>query len=124
MGRFTSESGHEEEQRKSGKGQRRDSGDGEWSHEVVEEFAVPNTTQHWKTQISTAPDGNMTAGIRKFARKKDGTLQVTNSGLAVSCDEICPRLLRKLAKMLNNLADNVEARGQFPRSPNLAATPS
>lgn len=80
----------------------------EWKIKTVDEFAVPSTTQVWKTQVSTAPDGKRLLGIRKFAQKANGDLQVTSMGLSVQHDAIAPKLLRKIARMLRELADNVE----------------
>lgn len=84
-------------------------GKGVWLHDPVEDFQVPDTTISWQTQISTAPDGSKLAGIRKFVTKKTGARVITNQGFSIVADEISPRLLRKLSKMLVVLADHVES---------------
>lgn len=84
-------------------------GKGVWSHDPVEDFAVPETSISWQTQISVAPDGSKLAGIRKFVTKASGKRVITNQGFSIVADDISPRLLRKLSKMLTVLADHVES---------------
>lgn len=55
---------------------------GEWRHFVVGRAAVAGTSTTWKAQKSIAPDGKKFVGIRKFAIKKDGTEQVTSTGVS------------------------------------------
>jgi hypothetical protein len=59
---------------------------GEWKHRVVDEVAVEGTSVVWRAQQSIAPDGKKFVGIRKFAIKKDGTEQVTPTGISVAYD--------------------------------------
>jgi hypothetical protein len=79
-----------------------------WKHSTVESFQVPETTSTWQTQLSVTPDGSNVVGLRKFITKKASTdLIATNMGLSIPVDDVAPRLLRKLSKMLANLADHV-----------------
>jgi hypothetical protein len=58
-----------------------------WRHKEVSTVAINNTTTIWKSQKSIAPDGKKFVGLRKFVVKKDGSEQVTTSGLSVQVME-------------------------------------
>lgn len=55
-----------------------------WKHMIVDTVEVEGSTTLWKAQKSIAPDGKKFVGIRKFVVKKDGTEQVTATGISVS----------------------------------------
>ena len=80
-----------------------------WKSDIVERWVQKGTTSVWVSQALTAPDGKKMVGVRKLAKKADGTEVMTAAGITLPNSIDSVKALRKLSGMFKRMADQIEA---------------
>lgn len=73
----------------------------QWETKTIKEVMIGKSV--WRSQTLKSGDGKEMLSVRKFAKRANGELQVTNSGLTISIDEDTASTIEALTALLTSL---------------------